>query len=191
MFELVKRPIGLDDIADVRYLHSTTFQRNGASFHTEEEIGAYIERINSIEYIQECMNCALHGLWHHNMLIGTAGWCPSNDNRNTARIRKVYVHNFYKGLGLGGKIMEDAEERAKSAGFSQFSVRASAGSELFFKSLGYCVTSHGALGLPKGADLPVIYMRKNSLEVNKPCEPFVWPENQDVSARQDVRIRAF
>lgn len=164
MFDLAKRPIGLDDIADVRYLHSSAFKVCGAQHHTEEEIDAYVARINSIDYIQECMNCSLYGIWHNHVLVGTAGWCPSNDNRSTARIRKIYVHNFYMGLGLGRMMVDNAEERAKNAGFKEFSVRSSVSATKFFKSLGYNVSSHGALGLSGGPDFPVTYMRKDTVQ---------------------------
>jgi len=164
MFQLIKRPIGLDDVADVRYLHGSAFKVCGAHYHSPEEINAFLDRINSNDYIQECLNCSLHGVWHNHMLIGTVGWCPSNDNRVTARVRKLYVHNFYVGLGIGRDMVENVEMRAKMAGFSQFSARASASSVKFFKSVGYDVSSHGALGLGMGTDIPVIYMRKNYFE---------------------------
>lgn len=162
MFELVKRPIGLDDLADVRYLHSSTFRMCGAAFYTEDEINAYLSRINSSDYIRECMNCSLYGLWHEHMLIGTAGWCPSNDNRDTARLRKIYIHNFYVGLGLGRIMVENAEKRAHNAGFTEFSVRASAHAAPFFKNLGYDTSSHGAISTPDGPDMPVSFLRKHN-----------------------------
>jgi len=164
MFQLIKRPIGLDDVADVRYLHGSAFKVCGAHYHSPEEIDAFLDRIHSNDYIQECLNCSLHGVWHNHMLVGTVGWCPSNDNRVTARIRKLYVHNFYMGLGIGRDMIETVETRAKIAGFSQYSARASASSVKFFRSVGYNVSSHGALGLGMGTDIPVIYMRKNYFE---------------------------
>lgn len=161
MFELTKRPIGLDDIADVRYLHTSAVRIGGAAYHTNEEIQAYISRINSGDYIRECLNCSLYGLWHDHLLIGTAGWCPSNDNRTTARLRKVFIHNYYIGLGLGRLMVEHTECRAESAGFDEISIRASAMSAEFFQHLGYTISSHGALMLSNGQDIPVTYMRKS------------------------------
>lgn len=167
MFEVSKRPISLDDLADVRYLHSSAFRMCGAAHHTEDEIDAYLSRINSNDYIRECLNCSLYGLWHGNMLIGTAGWCPSNDNRNTARLRKIYIHNFYVGLGLGRQLVKDTEERAANGGFEAFSIRAGTHAAPFFRHLGYQVTSYGALNTPKGPDLPVTYMRKTAMSTGK------------------------
>ncbi len=160
MFELTKRPIGLDDMADVRYLHASAVKIGGAAYHTTDEIEAYVNRINSTDYIRECLNCSLHGIWHEHLLIGTAGWCPSNDNRNTARLRKIFIHNFYIGLGLGRAMVEQAENRASNAGFDEFSIRASAISSGFFRHLGYTTSSHGALLLDHGQDIAVTYMRK-------------------------------
>lgn len=186
MFELEKRAIGLDDIADVRYLHSSAFRVSGAEYHTEEQINAYLDRINSTDYIQECMNCSLYGVWHNHILIGTEGWCPSNDNRSTARIRKIYVHNFYLGLGLGRNLVENAEQRAKGAGFKEFSIRTSATSCKFFKAIGYNVSSHGALSLANDKDIPVIYMRKNqnlNRENKKPSQ-----NNNYTKPSSDIKI---
>ncbi len=171
MFELTKRPIGLDDLADVRYLHTAAFRITGSTFHSEEEIDAYISRINSNEYLRECLNCSLHGLWHDHILIGTAGWCPSNDQCDTARIRKVFVHNFYVGLGLGRMMVEETEERAFDAGFTNFSIRTSPGSMAFFKNLGYIPSSHGALALKNGQDIPVTYMRKDYVKAKHTSTP--------------------
>lgn len=162
MFEVSKRPIGLDDLADVRYLHSSAFRMCGAAHHTEEEIDAYLARINSNDYILECLNCSLYGLWHEGMLIGTAGWCPSNDNRTTARLRKIFIHNFYVGLGFGRQMVEHAENRAADGGFETFSIRASTQAAPFFRHLGYQITSYGSLNTPTGPDLPVTYMRKSA-----------------------------
>lgn len=161
MFELTKRPIGLDDLADVRHLHSAAFQICGATYHSESEINACLERINAVDYLNECLNCSLHGLWHDSMLIGTSGWCPSNDNRNTARLRKIYIHNFYVGLGLGRLMVADAEQRARTAGFEEFSIRARTQTANFYKNIGYRVSSHGAILTPHGPDIPVTYMRKS------------------------------
>lgn len=160
MFSLVKRPIGLDDLAEVRYLHSSAFRMCGADHHTEEEIDAYLSRINSVDYVRECMNCSLYGLWHNHILIGTAGWCASSDNRSTARMRKIYIHSFYVGLGLGRMMVEHAENRANDAGFDHFSVRTSQSAAVFFESIGYATSSHGSLNTPTGPDIPIIYMRK-------------------------------
>ena len=171
MFELNKHPIGLDDLADVRYLHASAFRMTGAAYHAPAEIEAYSKRINSTDYIQECLNCSLHGLWHNHMLIGTAGWCPSNDNRNTARIRKVFVHNFYIGLGLGRMLVDETETRALNAGFTSLSVRASASSIPFFKSLGYKTNSHGALALGSNQDIAVTYMRKEAVKAKHNSAP--------------------
>ncbi len=160
MLNLLKRKIGIDDLADVRYLHGSSFRMCGASHHTSEEIESYLTRINSIDYTNECLNCNLHGLWHEGALIGTSGWSPSTDNRNTARIRKIYVHSYFVGLGLGRMMMETAENLAGSAGFESFSIRTNASAADFFSSLGYRVSSHGLLATPRGPNIPVTYMRK-------------------------------
>lgn len=161
MFSLVKRPIEVDDLTEVRYLHSSAFRMCGAEHHTEEEINAYLSRINSVEYIRECMNCNLVGLWHNHILIGTAGWCAATDNRSTARMRKIYIHSFYVGLGLGRMMVENAENRASDAGFDEYSVRTNLSAATFFESIGYATSSHGALNTPTGPDIPITYMRKS------------------------------
>lgn len=160
MFELQKRPIGLDDMADVRHLHASAVKIGGAAYHTPAEINAYNERINSTDYIRDCLNCSLYGLWHQHLLVGTAGWCPSNDNRTTARLRKIFIHNYYIGMGLGKFMLEHTENRAKEAGFQEFSIRATAMSAGFFRHLGYETSSHGALLLSQSEDIPVTYLRK-------------------------------
>jgi len=185
MFSLVKRPIEVDDLREVRYLHSSAFRMCGAEHHTEEEINAYLSRINSVEYIRDCMNCNLVGLWHNHILIGTAGWCASTDNRSTARMRKIYIHSFYVGLGLGRMMVENAENRASDAGFDEYSVRTNLSAAAFFESIGYATSSHGALNTPTGPDIPITYMRKSKQIHSKaslqgqPINPAV-PENMSI-----------
>lgn len=187
MLNLVKRPIGLDDLADVRYLHSSAFKMCGAEHHTEEEINAYLSRINSVEYVRESMNCSLYGLWHNQMLIGTAGWCASGDNRSTARMRKIYIHAFYIGLGLGRMMVDHAEQRATDAGFEQFSVRTSVSAASFFENLGYKTSSHGSLNTPAGPDIPITYLRKPKIPELKP-RPELDPEHP-INSRQPSHLQ--
>lgn len=193
MFSLEKRPIEIDDLTEVRYLHSSAFRMCGAEHHTEEEINAYLSRINSVEYIRECMNCNLFGLWHNHILIGTAGWCASTDNRSTARMRKIYIHSFYVGLGLGRMMVEHAENRASDAGFDEYSVRTNLSAAAFFESIGYATSSHGALNTPTGPDIPITYMRKskskqipsnNNLQ-QQPMNPAV-PETMAIYQQQQT-----
>lgn len=160
MLNLVTRPIGLDDLSDVRYLHGFSFRMCGADRHTPDEIENYLSRINSEEYIRECLNCSLYGLWHNHILIGTSGWTPAADNRSTARIRKVYIHGFYLGLGFGRMMVEAAEQRAQNAGFYEFSVRTNTNSTQFFTNLGYTIRSHGLLNTSNGPSVPVTFLRK-------------------------------
>jgi len=51
-------------------------------------------------------------------------------------------------------------KRCRSAGFTNFSARASVNAVPFFATLGYAITSHGVRPLCGGIDVPVAFMRK-------------------------------
>lgn len=153
------RPVGIDDFAQVRYTHTTSFRVKMASYLAEEEVDAYSERINSPAYTAQLMREDLLGAWIDRELVGTCGWTPM-DSGKVARITSVFVRPPFAGLGIGRRLVIGTEERARANGFRNFSVRATGIAVPFFERLGYTVTSHGLRNLGVDRGLPVTFMRK-------------------------------
>ncbi|MCL4767357.1 MAG: GNAT family N-acetyltransferase [Hyphomicrobiaceae bacterium] len=158
------RPIGPDDLADVRSLHATSFRLLAGQSFTEGEIAGFTAHVYGFSYTDALSEAIrrqqLLGAWYDGELIGTAGWVAGDGNASAARIRWVFVRPLFTGLGLGTRLVQAAEAGARRAGFRALSAEATLNSVDFFAGLGYEVTSHGVRALTPGESLPVAYMRK-------------------------------
>lgn len=158
------RPIGPDDLADVRSLQATSFRLLAAQSFSEEELSAFTAHVYSFGYTEALSEAIrrrqLLGAWFGGELVGTAGWMAGDGNASTARIRWVYVRPLFTGVGLGTKLVEAAEAGARQAGFRVLSVEATLNSVEFFAGLGYEISSHGVRALAPSQSLPVAFMRK-------------------------------
>jgi predicted N-acetyltransferase YhbS len=70
------------------------------------------------------------------------------------------VRPLFTGVGIGRRLALAAEEQARRAGFSAFSVRSTLNASGFFSGLGYEISSRGAWTLAPGQTLQVAFMRK-------------------------------
>lgn len=158
------RPIGPDDLADVRSLHAASLRLLAGQTFTEGEIAAFTAHVYGHAYTEALSEAIrrqqLLGAWFGGEMIATAGWVASDGQASTARIRWVFVRPLFTGLGLGTRLVQAAEAGARRAGFGTLAVEATLNSVDFFAGLGYEVTSHGARALSPGESLPVAYMRK-------------------------------
>lgn len=158
------RPIGPDDLADVRSLQATSFRLLAAQTFTEDEIAAFTSYVYSFGYTEGLSEAIrrrqLFGAWFGGQLIGTAGWTAGDGNVSAARVRWVFVRPLFTGIGLGTRLVEAAEAGARRAGFRTLSAEAMSNSVEFFSGLGYEISSHGVRTLAPGKSLSVAYMRK-------------------------------
>ncbi len=156
------RPATIDDLSSIRYVHMTSFRILAAEHHSENEIQARVEDILRTEYFEEILEADLYCAIVDNEIVGTGGWCPADDNGATARIRKIFVRPLFTGCGIGRLLVEAAEERARRAGFNEFTTRANINSVAFFEHMNFEISSYGVMPTRSGVDLPVAFMRKRS-----------------------------
>jgi GNAT superfamily N-acetyltransferase len=159
------RPVGPDDLADVRSLHATSFRLLAGGSFTEEEIAAFTAHVYSINYTTALSEAVqrqqIFAARIDNELVGTAGWVAGDGSVATARIRWVFVRPMFTGIGLGTKLVRVAEAAAQRAGFDTLSVEATLNAVGFFEQLGFEVSSHGVRALAPTQGLPVAFMRKS------------------------------
>jgi GNAT superfamily N-acetyltransferase len=162
------RPVRIDDVASVRYVHESAFLSYSAEFHTAQETSAFLDMVRRPDYYADLLRANLVMASIGGEIVGTAGWLPAaGDRASVARLRNIFVRPLFGGTGIGRMLLLDAEARAAHAGFFDFTVRTSAGSIAFYKRLGYRISSHGVFATPSGVDLPVTYMRKS---IGKPAK---------------------
>lgn len=152
--------IGVDDWAAVRYVHGAAFERLASPYLEPNEIELFKARVASPEYVEDLMRENLSGAWVESELAGTAGWQPASDDGRTARITSIFVNPIFTGLGIGARLLLDAETRATQAGFTSFAVRSTPNAIGFFAVLGYEISSRGVSHVATGHDVPVAFMRK-------------------------------
>ena len=158
------RAIEIDDLSNVRYVHSSAFKLMAALHYTSDEIDAFVEQIRSPAYVDQLLGTHALGAWVDAEMAGTAAWSPANDSGQTARISDVFVQPLFGGLGLGTMLLREVEEQAVHAGYRETSVRVSLNAVPFFMAQGYLVTSHGVRSTPAGIDLQVAFMRRSALQ---------------------------
>jgi GNAT superfamily N-acetyltransferase len=158
------RPIGLDDLASVRYIHATSFRMLAAQHYSPDDIEAFTEHVYAVPYT-DALAAALHrqqlyGAWLEDELVGTAGWSSAEDGGTTARLRYVFVRPLFTGMGLGRRLVLEVEGLTRLAGFHTFTVRATVNAVGFFARLGYQVTSSAVRPLSLTHSLRVAFMQK-------------------------------
>ncbi len=175
------KPVTLDDLASVRYVHKSSFVALCGANHSEEEVQAHIDMVNSKQYVDLILANNMYCAWIGNEIVGTAGWSPADDSGHTARINLVCVRPMFNNIGIGRLLIRNSELRAKSAGFFDYSVRSNINAVPFYQLQGYSISSHGIMHTRMKIDLPVAFMRKFGVPVN---------ENFPQQEREPVYLRA-
>jgi len=165
------RPVGVDVLSSVRYVHASALRSEGTSFYSAEELNAFESMVRSVRYAETVLKDTMLGGWIGHDLVGTASWGVVDDSGRTARIDSVFVRPFFTGLGIGQRLVETAEALAVQAGYTSFSVRSTLNAVPFFEQLGYTVTSHGTRQLAQQISIPVSFMRKEYAGPSTPCDP--------------------
>ena len=160
----VLRPLGIDDLAAVRFLHALSIKRLAVSHLSEDELTAFAAYVGSIEYTdrlaQHVKANRLMGAILMDDIIATGGWMPANDSGATARLSAIFVSPLYALHGIGRLVVKAVEAQAMRAGFKTFTARVPIGAVGFFERVGYDVASHGVWTLPNQQPLPVGFVRK-------------------------------
>jgi GNAT superfamily N-acetyltransferase len=165
--QVVIRPVGLDDWSSVRALHTSAFQRFVVPLIEEESAAAAVSYLGSPDYLEGLRLENLHSAWLDGYLVGTCGWVPGDDAVSAARITSVFVDPLFNGLGIGRRLVQDAEARGWVAGYRSFTARAADHSVGFFLALGYEVTAFGLSARTSELAVPITYMRR------RPAAPIV------------------
>lgn len=160
-FDGTIRPIAEGDVEAVRDLHARSFAGLAGSHNTAAQIDAHLALIRAPDYAAALLcNNLLLAEGRDRRIVGSAGWCETEGEPGTARIRKVFVAPDAAGTGLGRRLVEAAEADARARGATGFFVRANANAAAFYERLGYRPVETGAMPGPGGVAIPVVFMRK-------------------------------
>jgi hypothetical protein len=155
---LTLRPIGLDDFSSLRYLHVTALRTQTLDVLSEEEAAAFARLVYSPAYISLVMREEVHGAWLNGELVGTVGWHAGGNAGSSASIGGIFVR--HPRLGIGRRLLAEAEARVHQCGFERLSACATANALPFFLRYGYEEVSRGVRSLSVGCVLPVTFVKK-------------------------------
>jgi GNAT superfamily N-acetyltransferase len=114
--QMTLRRVGMDDWANVRYVHASAFRILAGGDCEPAEADAFAAYVRSQDYADRLQSENLYAGWIDGELVGTAGWTPADDSGALARITSVFVRPLFTRLGVGRRLALDAEARARAAG---------------------------------------------------------------------------
>jgi predicted N-acetyltransferase YhbS len=153
------RPIGIDDLSAVRYVHTAAFKATALSNFEEPDIDAFVAYVRGPEYSDRILAARTFGAWVGHELVGTAAW-DLGDQGTAARMFSIFVHPLFMGSGIGRRLVEAVEEDARKAGLAICIVRAPLNTIGFFEQQGYVQTARGACAFVPGRTTPFALMAK-------------------------------
>src|SRR5215510_10639484 len=89
------RRVGLDDHAQVRYLHARAMRAQCGDALSDGELAAFLSFVDSPIYRYHLRTEEVYGAVMDGQLIGTASWLANADDGETARIASVFVHPMF------------------------------------------------------------------------------------------------
>jgi putative acetyltransferase len=156
------RRIGVDDHAQVRYLHARAMRSQCGDSLSDAELAAFLAFVDTPAYSDLVRNEEMHGAFVDGQLVGTASWLANGDDGETARIASVFVHPMFARLGIGGRLLAEVETRAAQSGFDQLGASATINAVPFFERYGYAEASRGVKVFGPDCWLPVAFLRKRA-----------------------------
>ena len=163
---LALRPISLDDFSSLRYLHVSALRAQTLDVLSEEEAAAFARLVYSPAYVSLIMREEAVGAWLDGELVGTVSWHAGGNTGSVASIGGIFVR--HPRLGIGGRLLAEAEARVHQCGFERLSACATANALPFFLRHGYEEVSRGVRSLSVGCVLPVTFVKK-SLPPGRPA----------------------
>jgi GNAT superfamily N-acetyltransferase len=164
------RRVGLDDHAQVRYLHARAMYAQCGDALSDGELGAFLGFVDSPAYSDHLRTEEVHGAFMDGQLIGTASWLTNADDGQTARIGCVLVHPMFSRLGLGGRLLATVEARASQSGLAHLGASVTINAVPFFERHGYIEASRGVKAFGPECWLPVAFLRKRMPRLSGPAE---------------------
>lgn len=155
---LTLRPIGIDDYSSLRYLHATSLRAQTLDVLSDEEVAAFVRLVYSPAYTTLLMKEEVYGAWIDGELTGTVSWHAAGSGGSTASIGGIFVR--HPRLGIGRRLLAEAEARAQQCGFERLSACATANAVPFFLRYGYEKVSRGVRSLSFECVLPVTFVKK-------------------------------
>ncbi|MEO1650934.1 MAG: GNAT family N-acetyltransferase [Pseudomonadota bacterium] len=138
----------IDCMADVRYLHARAFKATAPAYFTDDEIGVFLDHINTQAYSDAIVKAVragnVFGARIDRELVATSGWDYGVARGSPAKLRWVFVNPMFQGQGIGRRMVSNVELDAMCAGYETMSARVLPTLSDFLGQLGYAETGRSA-----------------------------------------------
>lgn len=134
---LTYRRLTVDDLSNVRYLHSLACRCLPELVVGETDVEDYCEVIATPEYGDRLLAERHILAFCGHELVGSAGWGFGAVGEPVARLSSVFIHPFFTKLGIGRRLVEAVERDARNLGFECLTAPLPQHAGHFLRSIGF------------------------------------------------------
>lgn len=161
--DILLRPLGIDEMAAVRYLHDRAFEHHVGPILSQTEVDAFSAHVHSPQYADRVFAHDPVGAYLHGDLVGTVGSQRSEDGDRALRITQLFVRPMFGRLGIGGALLANVERKALKNGIFSVALQVTRNATEFFEKHDFEVTSYGIGSISGLGGLAVAFLRKDML----------------------------
>lgn len=126
-----------EDYVAIARLFRQTIRNVNSKDYTEEQIRAWLSRINTNRFRNSADKCKRWVAVEDDKVVG---FC---DHGLNGEFWGLYIHKDYIGKGVGSRLIKTAEDSLKKLGFKECSLKATITAKEFYKKQGYKVIKKG------------------------------------------------
>lgn len=173
------RPAVRADIPAIEAMHFLSVQALAARDFSPAEMEAFLGHVGT--YDPRLIDDGTYFVLEHGgHLVGSGGWssraphfevgeterasrpeCRAPQSaRDSAKVRSIFVHPNYARLGLGSRLVHNAEAEAAAAGFRLAELWATLTGVPLYRKLGYEELGRFAVPAANGVAVPAVHMAK-------------------------------
>ncbi|MGH6900431.1 MAG: GNAT family N-acetyltransferase [Geminicoccaceae bacterium] len=153
------RPVGTADLDAVAALQERSIMAFGAPVYGEAKAKAWARL--GFEFRHDLLGAG--GFWvaeREARIVGVGGWSPDGLEPDLAWLRYLFVHPQAVRLGIGRRLVEQAERAARAARRRRLYVWSSLNAVGFYRAVGYRVRRRAHWPIQAGIELDYVLMAK-------------------------------
>ena len=162
------RPIGIDEMAAVRHLHSRAFEHHIGPVLSQAEVDAFTAHVHTAGYADRVFAHDPLGAYLHGELVGTVGSQRTDEGDRALRMTHLFVRPMFGRLGAGSALLASVEQKALKSGIFSVALQVTRNATEFFEKHGFEVTSYGIGSISGLGGLAVAFLRKDMLTTGLP-----------------------
>lgn len=163
------------DVPAIEAMHFLSVQALGAADYSPAEIEAFLGHLGTYDP-QLIDDGTYYLIERQGKVVASGGWserlphapevdCETLERRyslspSSAKIRSIFVHPHFARLGLGSRIVAQAEAEARAAGHCLLELWATLTGVPLYRKLGYQALGRMLIRAGNGTEVPALHMAK-------------------------------